>query len=56
MVIGHVNQDGAVRYTAEPLAMPMEAHCHPRIDPVKESLRDGEHEAILAAIEEACNS
>jgi len=56
MVLGHVDSNGAVHYTAEPLAMPMEAHCHPRIDPVKESLRDGEHEAILKVLEKACGS
>jgi hypothetical protein len=54
MVLGHVNGSGEVRYTAEPLAMPMEAHCHPRIDPVKDSLRDGEHQALLKVLEEAC--
>ncbi len=54
MVLGHVDESGAVRYTAEPLAMPMEAHCHPRIDPVKDSLRDGEHQALLKVLEEAC--
>jgi hypothetical protein len=54
MVLGHVDESGAVRYTAEPLAMPMEAHCHPRIDPVKDSLRDGEHQALLNVLEKAC--
>ncbi|MBL4671058.1 MAG: metallophosphoesterase [Arenicella sp.] len=54
IVLGHVDKSGAVRYTAEPLAMPMEAHCHPRIDPVKDSLRDGEHQAILKVLEKAC--
>jgi hypothetical protein len=56
MVLGHVDSSGAVRYTAEPLAMPMEAHCHPRIDPVKDSLRNGEHEALLIMLEEACSN
>lgn len=54
MVIGHVDSTGAVNYTAEPLAMPMAAHCHPRIDPVKDSLRGGEHEALLKILEAAC--
>jgi hypothetical protein len=54
MVLGHVDESGAVRYTAEPLAMPMEAHCHPRIDPVKDSLRGGEHQALLNMLEKAC--
>ena len=54
MVIGHVDSTGAVNYTAEPLAMPMGAHCHPRIDPVKDSLIGGEHEAILSILEAAC--
>ena len=56
MVLGHVDSSGAVRYTAEPLAMPMEAHCHPRIDPVKDSLRGGEHQALLIMLEEACDN
>ncbi len=54
MVIGHVDHTGSVNYTTEPLAMPMGAHCHPRIDPVKDSLRGGEHEAILKILEAAC--
>ncbi|MFT6408714.1 MAG: hypothetical protein ACJAQ6_002134 [Arenicella sp.] len=56
MILGHVDSSGAVRYTAEPLAMPMEAHCHPRVDPVKYSLRDGEHDAILDILEKACET
>lgn len=56
MVVGHVDGSGAVRYTTEPLAMPMEAHCHPRIDPVKDSLRDGEHQQLLDILEEACKT
>jgi hypothetical protein len=56
MVLGHVNRSGAVRYTTEPLAMPMEAHCHPRIDPVKDSLRDGENSELLKMLEEACKT
>ena len=54
MVVGHVDSAGGVVYTAEPLAMPMELHCHPRIGPVKESLRGGEHEALLKVLEKAC--
>jgi hypothetical protein len=56
MVVGHVDGSGAVRYTTEPLAMPMEAHCHPRIDPVKDSLRDGEHQQLLDILEKACKT
>jgi len=56
IIIGHVDSNGAVDYTAEPLAMPMEAHCHPRIDPVKESIRGGEHEEILKVLEKACST
>ncbi len=56
MVLGHVDDSGAVRFTAEPLAMPMEAHCHPRIDPVKDSLRDSEHQEILEVLTRACNT
>jgi len=56
MILGHVDENGAVRYSPEPLAMPLEAHCHPRVDVVKESLRNGEHEAILNTLEEVCSS
>jgi 3',5'-cyclic AMP phosphodiesterase CpdA len=56
IVIGHVDKHGSVSYTAEPLAMPMNAHCHPRVDPVKESLRGGEHEPMLKRLEQACKA
>lgn len=56
IILGHVNQNGAVQYTAEPLAMPLEAHCHPRIDPVKESLRGGEHSALINMLDKACQT
>lgn len=56
IVLGHVDQNGAVKYTAEPLAMPLEAHCHPRIDPVKESLRGGEHSELIKILDEVCNT
>jgi len=54
IVLGHVDQNGAVKYTAEPLAMPLEAHCHPRIDPVKESLRGGEHNELIKMLDKVC--
>jgi len=56
MVLGHVDQNGAVSYTAEPLAMPLEAHCHPRIDPVKESLRGGEHSELVKILDKVCQT
>ncbi len=56
IVLGHVDQNGAVKYTAEPLAMPLEAHCHPRIDPVKESLRGGEHSELIKILDKVCQT
>ena len=56
IVLGHVDRNGSVRYTAEPLAMPLEAHCHPRIDPVKESLRGGEHSELIKILDKVCKS
>jgi len=56
MIIGQIDSNGAVDYRAEPLAMPLELHCHPRVDPVKESLRGGEHDAILQVLKNACSA
>ena len=56
IVVGSVDSNGAVSYTAEPLAMPLEMHCHPRVDPVKESLRDVQHSDILKKLDLACQS
>lgn len=56
IVLGHVDKNGAVKYTAEPLAMPLEAHCHPRIDPVKESLRGGEHSELIEMLDKVCRT
>jgi len=54
MVIGTVSQDGSVSYSPEPLAMPMDIHCHPRTDVVKQSLRDAAHWPELQEVEKAC--
>lgn len=54
MLIGAVNQAGKVTYSTAPLAMPMELHCHPRSDVVKESLVDSEHYEVIQQIERAC--
>ena len=54
MVIGEVDSDGKVTYSTANLAMPMELHCHPRIDPVKKSLMDGPRKNLIKQIEKAC--
>ncbi len=60
IVIGRVSNDGSVNYTAEPLSMPMELHCHPRSQPVIDSLRQSnsadEYEELLNMIETSCAS
>lgn len=56
MALGHVDQEGKVRYTFPPLAMPMELHCHPRIQGVKDSLMDFPHADKIREISAACES
>ncbi len=54
MAIGQVDHDGKVTYTTADLAMPMELHCHPRIDPVKKSLLGGPHNDLIERVNQAC--
>lgn len=60
MVLGRVASDGTVNYSPMPLSMPMELHCHPRSQPVIDSLRasdNAEHyDSILNNLEKACTS
>lgn len=54
MVIGQVNDDGKVDYYTKPLAMPMNLHCHPRVDVVKQSLVDAPHYDAIERINQSC--
>ena len=54
MAIGNVGESGDVRFEFLPLSMPMEMHCHPRTDEVKQSITDPAHTATLTKIEAAC--
>lgn len=54
MLIGQVNQDGVVSYDTEPLAMPMELHCHPRVDVVKEALIGSPTHGLVEEVNLAC--
>jgi hypothetical protein len=54
LAIGTVNSEGKVDFSKAPLAMPMGLHCHPRIQPVKESLIDGDGKELIQLINEAC--
>ena len=54
MAIGEVDASGRVSYRMAPLAMPMELHCHPRSDVVKQSLQDSAHADVIRAIDESC--
>lgn len=56
IAIGQVNQDGIVDYRFEPLAMPMELHCHPRTEMVKKTVRNGRHSELIRFIDQQCNS
>jgi len=56
MAIGQINQDGMVSYTFAPLAMPMELHCHPRVDEVKRTVRQGPHAELIRFIDQQCES
>ena len=55
MAIGKVTESGDVQFEFLPLSMPMEMHCHPRTDEVKQSITDPAHTAMLAEIEDACS-
>ncbi len=52
IVIGHVNKNGQVSYSTQPLAMPMQWHCHPRVDMVKESLLASDPDRYAKFIEQ----
>ena len=54
MAIGQVNQDGKVTYEVAPLAMPMEMHCHPHIDPVKQAMLEFPHADVIREIDKNC--
>lgn len=60
MLIGSVDTDGKVNYDTQPLSMPMGMHCHPRTQPVKDSLNQGENSddyaKLLKEIEQACSA
>lgn len=54
MAVGLVDSDGKVTYEMAPLSMPMELHCHPRTDPVKESLKNADHAKLIERIDKEC--
>ena len=55
IAIGQVDTDGSVSYRFDNLAMPMELHCHPRSDVVKESLiQSGLNLDLIEQISKAC--
>ena len=56
MALGQVNQDGVVNYTVAPLAMPLELHCHPRLDEVKKAVRNGDHPELIRSIDKQCTT
>jgi len=55
IAIGEVDAQGTLAIEMDDLAMPMNQHCHPRTDPVKKSLRGGEHDALIQSVERACS-
>jgi 3',5'-cyclic AMP phosphodiesterase CpdA len=54
MAIGRVSKDGSVEYEFAPLRMPMGLHCHPRTDPVRQSLKGTEQDDLLDSINRQC--
>jgi len=54
MVLGSVDSQGKVSYQTAPLLMPMKLHCHPRIDPVKQSLLESDHAQLIQQINTQC--
>lgn len=54
LAIGTVNSQGKVSFSKAALAMPMELHCHPRIQPVKESLMEGDGRKLIELVNKAC--
>lgn len=55
IALGRVNQAGFVNVEIANLDMPMEVHCHPRSDTVKQSLSGPEYFELLERIEEQCD-
>jgi hypothetical protein len=56
MAIGQVSKDGLVEFQFSPLQMAMGLHCHPRTDPVRQSLKGTERKQLLDSINRQCNS
>ncbi|MBX2847876.1 MAG: metallophosphoesterase [Acidiferrobacterales bacterium] len=55
LAIGSVSQNGKVSYDFAPLEMPMDLHCHPRIQVVKDSLMNSPHAQTIKQIEGDCS-
>ena len=55
MALGKVRKDSDIEFEFAPLNMPLELHCHPRMEPVKASLRDGEHADLIKQVDAACS-
>ena len=54
MALGRIDKNKRLEIELADLAMPMEIHCHPRTDAVKNSLRGSTHEALIKSIEQKC--
>jgi len=46
IAIGKIDTRGKLELELSDLAMPMQLHCHPRTDAVKDSLRGGQHQKL----------
>ena len=55
MLIGNVDKDGTIEYKLENLAMPMELHCHPHTNPVKEAMKKLSRRDDIDRIDRMCN-
>jgi 3',5'-cyclic AMP phosphodiesterase CpdA len=56
MAIGNVDSRGQVEFDFAPLSMPMNIHCHPRSDYVKQELVDSKHALAIEQIDLACRN
>ena len=54
MALGRIDKNKRLEIELADLAMPMEIHCHPRTDAVKNSLQGSTHEALIKSIEQKC--
>ena len=54
MALGRVNSDGEVNYEFASLAMPMELHCHPYLQKVKDSIMHLSHADEIKNIDKQC--